>query len=117
MIPTELGGKVEWLQLSQGSDRAGRKSRGVATVVAGEFRPEGEGLAAQSKDLLRPDEAAAILRVSKSTIYRLCNSGDLEAVRVRRSIRIRAQSIASLIERSDDEGAPDSAAPRHRLQG
>jgi excisionase family DNA binding protein len=33
-------------------------------------------------------EAATILRVSKQTVYRLVRAGDLEAVRVGRSVRI-----------------------------
>jgi excisionase family DNA binding protein len=33
-------------------------------------------------------EAAMILRVSKQTVYRLVRAGDLEAVRVGRSVRI-----------------------------
>jgi excisionase family DNA binding protein len=34
-------------------------------------------------------EAAPILRVSRRTVYRLVHSGELEAVRVGRSFRIR----------------------------
>ncbi|MGH3276814.1 MAG: helix-turn-helix domain-containing protein [Streptosporangiaceae bacterium] len=33
-------------------------------------------------------EVAAIMRVSKMTVYRLVHSGDLEAVRVGRSFRV-----------------------------
>ena len=38
-------------------------------------------------------EAAAILRVSKQTVYRLVRAGDLEAIRVGRSFRIPAHVV------------------------
>jgi excisionase family DNA binding protein len=38
-------------------------------------------------------EAAAILRVSKQTVYRLVRAGDLEAVRVGRWLRIPAHVV------------------------
>jgi excisionase family DNA binding protein len=33
-------------------------------------------------------ELAILLRVSKMTVYRLCNSGELESIRVGRSFRV-----------------------------
>ena len=38
-------------------------------------------------------EAATILRVSKQTVYRLVRAGDLEAVRVGRSVRIPVRVV------------------------
>ncbi len=38
-------------------------------------------------------EAAAILRVSKQTVYRLVHAGDLQAIRVGRSFRIPAHVV------------------------
>jgi len=38
-------------------------------------------------------EAAAILRVSKQTVYRLVRAGDIEAVRVGRSFRIPVHAV------------------------
>ena len=33
----------------------------------------------ENKLLLRPDEAARVLRISKKSVYRRCKNGDLEA--------------------------------------
>jgi excisionase family DNA binding protein len=38
-------------------------------------------------------EVAAIMRVSKMTVYRLVHSGELEAVRVGRSFRVPEQAV------------------------
>lgn len=51
------------------------------------------------KDVLRPDEAADILKTSKRTIYRLINEGELEAFHVRGVLRITAQSVTVYIRR------------------
>lgn len=49
----------------------------------------------ENKTLLRPDEVAAILGVSKRTVYRLIESGALDAVTVgvRRGLRVKASSL------------------------
>jgi len=38
-------------------------------------------------------EVATIMRVSKMTVYRLVHSGELEAIRVGRSIRVPEQAV------------------------
>ncbi len=38
-------------------------------------------------------EVAAIMRVSKMTVYRLVHSGELPAIRVGRSFRVPAQAV------------------------
>jgi excisionase family DNA binding protein len=38
-------------------------------------------------------EVASIMRVSKMTVYRLVHSGELEAIRVGRSFRVREQAV------------------------
>ena len=38
-------------------------------------------------------EVAAVMRVSKMTVYRLVHSGDLPAVRVGRSFRVPEQAV------------------------
>jgi excisionase family DNA binding protein len=48
-------------------------------------------------DLLTVAEVAATLRVSKMTIYRMVNGGDLPAFKVGRSFRIRASSVQKLL--------------------
>ncbi len=39
------------------------------------------------------NEVAQILRVSKMTVYRLINQGDLPAVRVGRGYRVREEDV------------------------
>jgi excisionase family DNA binding protein len=46
--------------------------------------------------LLTVAEVAAMLRVSKMTIYRLVHAGDLPALRVSRSFRIPAAAARTL---------------------
>ena len=38
-------------------------------------------------------EVATIMRVSKMTVYRLVHSGELEAIRVGRSLRVPEQAV------------------------
>lgn len=53
-----------------------------------------------SLDLLTVSEVAAMLRLSKMTIYRLMDRGSLPALRVGRSFRIPRGSVRSLVEES-----------------
>jgi excisionase family DNA binding protein len=51
------------------------------------------------KNLLRPDEAAQVLNVSRWTIYRWVKEGRLEATKVGKgSLRVFERSIQRLIE-------------------
>jgi excisionase family DNA binding protein len=45
-------------------------------------------------------EVAAIMRVSKMTVYRLVHDGKLPAVRVGRSFRVPEQEVHSYLQRS-----------------
>ena len=45
-------------------------------------------------------EVAAMMRVSKMTVYRLVHNGDLPAVRVGRSFRVREEDANEYIQRS-----------------
>ncbi len=56
------------------------------------------------KTLLRPDEAAKILNVSKYTIYRLINEGQLKGTKIRRSVRIFGSSLEEYIEKNIIQG-------------
>jgi|GEM_PF-2340207 len=49
--------------------------------------------------LLSVEEAGTALGVSRSTVYELIGSGDLEVVHVRRSVRIPVEAIYDLIRR------------------
>lgn len=48
-------------------------------------------------DLLTVAEVASLLRVSTRTVQRLCAAGDLPAIRVRRSWRIRRADLEELV--------------------
>ena len=45
-------------------------------------------------------EVAAIMRVSKMTVYRMVHAGDLPAVRVGRSFRVPEKSVHDYLESS-----------------
>jgi excisionase family DNA binding protein len=45
-------------------------------------------------------EVAAMMRVSKMTVYRLVHSGEMPAVRVGRSFRVREDDANDYIEKS-----------------
>lgn len=53
------------------------------------------------KKLLRPDEAASLLGVSKWTIYRWVDEGRLRATKVGPgALRVFAESVEELVERN-----------------
>lgn len=52
----------------------------------------------ETKLLLRPDEVARILSVSKMTVYRLCQRGELHAIRIRNNIRVKTDSVKAFLE-------------------
>ena len=57
--------------------------------------------------LLRPEEAAAVLGLGRSTIYELLRAGELPSVHVGRATRIPAQAIQRWIEqRCSENGVP-----------
>lgn len=45
-------------------------------------------------------EVAALMRVSKMTVYRLVHNGDLPAVRVGRSFRVHAKAVHDYLQTS-----------------
>lgn len=45
-------------------------------------------------------EVAAVMRVSKMTVYRLVHSGELPAVRVGRSFRVPEDAVNEYLQRS-----------------
>lgn len=53
--------------------------------------------AATAVELLTVAEVAAMLRVSKMTIYRLVDSGALQSMRVGRSVRLPRSSVDSYL--------------------
>jgi excisionase family DNA binding protein len=47
--------------------------------------------------LLRPEEAAAVLGVSKNLIYEMARRGDIRAVRLGRLVRIPREQLAAWV--------------------
>ena len=54
-------------------------------------------------------EVAALMRVSRMTVYRLVHSEELPAVRVGRSFRVPEQAVHDYLRHSYVEGAVDTA--------
>lgn len=52
----------------------------------------------EKKVLLRPDEAARMLGVSRRTIYYYCEYGILDAIKLRGPLRVKSESIRRLLE-------------------
>ena len=50
-------------------------------------------------------EVAALMRVSKMTVYRLVHSGDLTAVRVGRSFRVPEHAVHTYLREAFQESA------------
>ena len=59
----------------------------------------GERLLSEAK-FLTVAEVAAVMRVSKMTVYRLVHSGELPAVRVGRSFRVPEHAVNEYLQRS-----------------
>lgn len=55
----------------------------------------------RNKILIRPDEAADILRVSRATVYRLVERGNLSARKVGASVRILTESVRAMMEEKE----------------
>jgi excisionase family DNA binding protein len=55
--------------------------------------PQAEGNRLSEVTFLTVAEVAALMRVSKMTVYRLVHSGELTAVRVGRSFRVPEQAV------------------------
>ena len=75
-----------------GRDSAGGKSARDAGAA--------EGQSVTRTQFLTVAEVAALMRVSKMTVYRLVHNGELPAVRVGRSFRVHAKAVHDLLETS-----------------
>jgi excisionase family DNA binding protein len=56
-------------------------------------------------------EAATLMRVSKMSVYRLVNGGELESVRVGRCFRIPEDALARYLGQAQPPASQPSAAP------
>ncbi|BBY98770.1 helix-turn-helix domain-containing protein [Mycolicibacterium fallax] len=59
-----------------------------------------DGQSVTATQFLTVAEVAALMRVSKMTVYRLVHNGELPAVRVGRSFRVHAKAVHDLLEKS-----------------
>ncbi|WP_407685246.1 cell division/environmental response transcriptional regulator [Mycobacterium sp. HUMS_1102779] len=68
---------------------------------AGKARDTSPGDGQQGRaQFLTVAEVAALMRVSKMTVYRLVHNGELPAVRVGRSFRVHAKAVHDMLETS-----------------
>ncbi|OBG92273.1 DNA-binding protein [Mycobacterium sp. E3251] len=63
-------------------------------------RDAGSGEGQGRTQFLTVAEVAALMRVSKMTVYRLVHNGELPAVRVGRSFRVHAKAVHDMLETS-----------------
>ena len=78
----------------------GPSARDSASGKAARDAGAGEGSPVTKTQFLTVAEVAALMRVSKMTVYRLVNNGELPAVRVGRSFRVHAKAVHDLLETS-----------------
>jgi len=52
----------------------------------------------RAKELLRPDEVANILRISRSHVYFMIRTGELEAVEIKGALRVKTKSVRRIID-------------------
>jgi excisionase family DNA binding protein len=56
------------------------------------------------RGLLKPAEVAAFLGVSAKTVYRWCDMGLMESVRLNRSVRVPKASVVNFLHCQDTDG-------------
>lgn len=64
------------------------------------------GTQARSRLLLKPDEAADVLGIGRSTLYELLAAGRIESVQIGRSRRIPMAALADYVEQLRAEQGP-----------
>lgn len=76
--------------------------------VSLDLSPEGYGI---RKALLTIDDTMEIISAGRTGIYKLINDGELELVKIGKSSRITALSIAGLLNRRRTEAAAAKKTP------
>ncbi|MCZ4555172.1 excisionase family DNA binding protein [Rhodococcus sp. PvR044] len=71
----------------------------VSTSKSKGSNPDGQPMVGGTQ-FLTVAEVAALMRVSKMTVYRLVHNGELPAVRVGRSFRVHAKAVHDYLETS-----------------
>ncbi|MGJ0117983.1 helix-turn-helix domain-containing protein [Williamsia sp. MIQD14] len=88
---------------SNAGDRNGPSGSPVTPASSGSSTPASGGqlnAVGSGTQFLTVAEVAALMRVSKMTVYRLVHSGELPAVRVGRSFRVHAKAVHDYLETS-----------------
>lgn len=80
------------------TSKNGLSTRETASVKA--VRDAGSPDSQAKAQFLTVAEVAALMRVSKMTVYRLLHNGELPAVRVGRSFRVHAQAVHEMLQTS-----------------
>jgi excisionase family DNA binding protein len=86
-----------------------REWKGNASVTTG--RPGGIATDVNDERLLRPEDVANLLTVSKTTVYRLARSGELASVKVRGMFRFRRQAVADFLAAAERPVEPKRRSP------
>ncbi len=84
----------DWVAMTSTNGPSARDSAGKARDTGS---PDGQPTRTQ---FLTVAEVAALMRVSKMTVYRLVHNGELPAVRVGRSFRVHAKAVHDMLETS-----------------
>ena len=95
-------GVVEGSDSRRSPGLAGSSNRFAAHLLHGdrETEPQSRGLVAAAAPLLSTREVADRLSVSRATVYKLVEQGDLPHVRVLNSIRVRPADLAAYLDGS-----------------
>ena len=80
--------------------RSGRSARDADAAKTVRDAGAADGQAVTRTQFLAVAGGAALMRVSKMTVYRLVHNGELPAVRVGRSFRVHAKAVHDLLETS-----------------
>lgn len=81
---------------------------GIASTASKELKMAGSGEFANTR-FLTVAEVAAVMRVSKMTVYRLVHSGEMPAVRFGRSYRVPEAAVEEFVRRSTVDGNTETA--------
>ncbi len=95
--PLALPCPTDWVAMTSTNGPSARDSTSGKSARGG---GAAEGQAAGTTQFLTVAEVAALMRVSKMTVYRLVHNGELPAVRVGRSFRVHAKAVHELLETS-----------------
>lgn len=61
----------------------------------------------KSERFMTVGEVADIMRLSKMSVYRLIHSGDLDALRIGRSYRVRESAVRQYLADAEVQGATE----------